>query len=67
MIEITLNGQTHTLTAPQSLRDLLTALGYPFDTIAVAVNQKIIPRTAYASTMINKADQLEVLGAMQGG
>jgi sulfur carrier protein len=45
---------------------LLQSLGYPDRGIAVALNQAVLPRSSWATTLSDGA-QLEVLTAVQGG
>jgi sulfur carrier protein len=45
---------------------LLESLGYPDRGIAVAVDQAVLPRSAWATTLSEGA-QLEVVMAVQGG
>jgi sulfur carrier protein len=45
---------------------LLESLGYPDRGIAVAVDQAVLPRSAWATTLSDGA-QLEVVMAVQGG
>ncbi len=45
---------------------LLRSLGYPDRGIAVAVDQTVLPRSAWATTLSDGA-QLEVVTAVQGG
>ena len=45
---------------------LLQSLGYPDRGIAVAVNQSVLPRSSWATTLSDGA-HIEVLTAVQGG
>jgi sulfur carrier protein len=45
---------------------LLQSLGYPDRGIAVAVDQAVLPRSAWA-TKLSEGAQLEVVTAVQGG
>ena len=45
---------------------LLQSLGYPERGIAVAVDQAVIPRSGWATTLSDGAD-VEVVTAVQGG
>jgi sulfur carrier protein len=45
---------------------LLQSLGYPDRGIAVAVDQAVIPRSRWATTLSDGAD-IEVVTAVQGG
>ncbi|RRR42446.1 sulfur carrier protein ThiS [Mycolicibacter terrae] len=45
---------------------LLTSMGYPDRGIAVAVDQAVLPRSRWATTLSDGA-RLEVVSAVQGG
>ena len=66
-MDITLNGEARTLTAPSTLADLLTAEGLAGRRIAVEVNGEIIPRTRHADTALNAGDVVEIVHALGGG
>ncbi|MHA7880722.1 MAG: sulfur carrier protein ThiS [Saccharospirillum sp.] len=64
---ICLNG--HTLPAPQDglLQTLLTEHFALQPGMAVAVNQTVIPASAWASTPLQPNDQVDVFHAVAGG
>ncbi len=45
---------------------LLASMGYPDRGIAVAVDQAVLPRSRWATTLVDRA-RLEVVTAVQGG
>ncbi len=49
-----------------TVAELLASLGYPDRGIAVAVDQAVLPRSAWTTTLSEGA-QLEVVTAVQGG
>jgi len=51
------------------LEPLLKELGYTTDRpgIAVALNGEIVPRRAWGSRPIEPGDEIDVVGAVQGG
>ena len=49
-----------------TVAELLQSLGYPDRGIAVAVDQAVLPRSAWTTTLSEGA-QLEVVTAVQGG
>jgi sulfur carrier protein len=49
-----------------SVAALLRSLGYPDRGIAVALDQAVLPRSGWATTLSDGA-QLEVMTAVQGG
>ena len=69
-IQITCNGEAHSIETDSCLTQVLQTLGYQPDTnksFAVAVNNSFIPRSDYDRVKINGEDQLEVIAPMQGG
>ena len=71
-MEVKLNGkQTPVLGKSETvqLTELLEQLGFKTDVkgIAIAVNLSVIPRSEWESMLINTGDEVEVIGAQQGG
>jgi sulfur carrier protein len=79
MTMITVNGEPHPASAPQSVADLVHAIlgvrvaaeGIVPDGrtlgVAVAVNSVVIPRTAWARAQLTEGDAVEIVSAAQGG
>ena len=67
-VEVLVNGETRSVAAA-TLPELLCALQYSPEQrgIAVALNAEVIPRSEWAETRIAPGDQLEIVGARQGG
>lgn len=66
-MHILLNGERMVLEHPV-LKDSLLAWGYTLDMpMAVAVNCKVIPNSAYAQLELTADDEIEILMPMQGG
>lgn len=66
-MKIILNGETLTLEKPSSINDLLEQKGYNGKLIAVAVNNDFLPKSAYATTILQDNDKIEIVAPMQGG
>ncbi len=66
-MKIILNGQSQTLDQQISLEQLLEQHGYSGKTVAVAVNKNFVPKSSYATHMINEQDDIEIVAPMQGG
>lgn len=66
-IAITINGEEQKLDNPQSLADVLSALGLEPRKIAVERNLEIVPRSKYADVIIQEGDRLEVVRIVGGG
>ena len=65
---IRINGAQRTLTAG-NVACLLEQLGYGSDRrgIAVAVNGQVVPRSAWGERRLQTGDEVEIVGAVQGG
>ena len=66
-MEIVLNGQSKSLDGPINVAGLIESLGFAGKRIAVERNGEIVPRSAYAQTMIVPGDRLEIVVAVGGG
>ncbi len=65
---IRVNGAERILTAGNVAR-LLEQLGYGNDRrgIAVALNGQVVPRSAWGERRLQVGDEIEIVGAVQGG
>jgi sulfur carrier protein len=63
---IVVNAERIEIEDQTTVAALLQSLGYPDRGIAVAVDQAVLPRSAWA-TMLSDGAQLEVVTAVQGG
>jgi sulfur carrier protein len=67
------NGEPYPLDSRVPVDDLVAALvpGFAADRtargIAVAVNDAVVPRSAWAGVLVGRGDRVEVVGAVQGG
>ncbi|MGM0832464.1 sulfur carrier protein ThiS [Halomonas qinghailakensis] len=66
-IQLTLNGEPHTLAAGLSAADLIEQLGLTGRRIAVEINEQIVPKSQLAQTHLANGDQIEVVHAIGGG
>ncbi len=64
---VELDGHPHTVPAGTTLADLLTLHGTPPDAVATAVNQRFVPRTARAGTVLAAGDRVTTFEAITGG
>jgi sulfur carrier protein len=67
MIEIVLNGQTHSLPPATSVAAALTLWGYRCEQIAVAINGEFVARSDYAEKLLTARDLVDVVAPVQGG
>jgi len=67
-LEIWVNGERRRVAAAD-VRALLVALGLDPGGrgIAVARNGEVVPRSAWGTTTLGPEDQIEIVGAVQGG
>lgn len=66
-MNINLNGKPHSVEDQQTVEQLVTALELTDQRIAIEVNQELVPRSTFASTMLNEGDEVEIVGAIGGG
>lgn len=66
-IELSLNGEPHTLLAGETVHDLLVEAGLNPKKVAVERNLEIVPRSAYAETRLEPGDRLEIVHFIGGG
>jgi sulfur carrier protein len=64
---IRVNGENQTNYEQKSIQELLTALHYDTNRIAVEKNGEIIPKSQYATTILNENDVLEIVTFVGGG
>ncbi len=66
-MQIRLNGQARDVSDGITVAALLHDLRVPPERVAVLVNQGIIKKPSYGSTMLRDGDAVEVLTVMAGG
>lgn len=67
MIEIYINGERHKLTANIALVEILALKQVAEQSVAVVVNQVIIPRSEWPHYQCQIGDQVEFFSAVAGG
>lgn len=65
-MKILINNQ-ETLTEVTSVAMLAAELALPERGVALAVNNRIVPRTAWAETALNEGDNVTIIKAAFGG
>ncbi len=65
-IEITVNGNPHTIPKNSSLTELLELLGVE-GRLAVDINGEIIPKSTHSDQLIADSDRIEIVHAIGGG
>jgi len=66
-MQVTINGESRPLAAPQSVQALLDGLGLDTRKVAVELNLEIVPRSAYGATQVGDGDKLEIVHFIGGG
>lgn len=67
MMNIYLNGERREVPENLNLAALLEWLKLPADRVAVERNREIAPRSAWAATLVQPDDRLEVVHFVGGG
>ncbi len=67
MVSIYLNDAVQQIEPTQSLQELLIQNNYIEQHFAVAINNQLIPRMAYNTTLLNTGDRVDIIVPMQGG
>jgi sulfur carrier protein len=63
---VVVNAERLEVDEQMTVATLLQSLGYPDRGIAVALDQAVLPRSGWATTL-SDGDRLEVVTAVQGG
>jgi sulfur carrier protein len=66
-MQIQVNGEAMSVTAPCSLNDLLHKMEMSEGRVAIEVNRNIIPRSEHSSHQLQDGDQIEIVHAIGGG
>lgn len=66
-MRISVNNKETEITPGTSVRDLATSLRLPDKGIAIAVNNRMVPRTAWETTGLQENDNLVIIKAACGG
>lgn len=64
---ILVNGEQRDVAAGTSVEAVVATLTPLRSGVAVALNDSVVPRAAWATTLLEDDDRLEVLTAVQGG
>ncbi|MGW0117459.1 sulfur carrier protein ThiS [Streptomyces sp. NPDC003327] len=66
-MNVSVNGEHRVLSGPLSLDALVATLTAAPSGVAAALNETVVPRGEWASTVLGEGDRVEVLTAVQGG
>ncbi len=64
---ITVNGQARPLLHATTVAGLLATIGLDLRKVAVERNEEIVPKSAYAATLLADGDALEIVHFIGGG
>jgi sulfur carrier protein len=65
-MRVTVNGERVEIAAAR-VSELLRELDYEGTHLAIAVNQRLVPRGRWAETTLSGGDRIEILTPRQGG
>jgi sulfur carrier protein len=66
-VKITVNGVEREADDGSSVAGVVATVSGRASGIAVALNDEVVPRTDWKTTIVREADRIEVLTAVQGG
>jgi sulfur carrier protein len=66
-MKITVNGAEHEAAEGSSVAGVVSSVTGRTGGVAVALNDQVVPRTDWNTTIVREADRIEVLTAVQGG
>jgi len=66
-LQVTINGESHRIDSPVSVRELLASLGLDPAKIAFERNLEIVPRSRYGEVVVMDGDRLEIVHFIGGG
>lgn len=66
-MQIIVNGQNYQVEDRSTLHDLINELKCQNSNIAIAINQKLVPRSDYPYVWLAENDKIEIVTAFQGG
>jgi len=66
-LDVTVNGQAHTLAAHGTLADLIGQLGHAAESVATALNGEFVARGERAARVLRYGDKVTCFQAITGG
>ena len=67
MMQITLNGDPHTIAAGATVASLIEQLDLAGKRLAVEVNEEVVPRSRHPECVLANGDRVEIVYAIGGG
>ncbi|MFD9247913.1 sulfur carrier protein ThiS [Streptomyces sp. NPDC059556] len=66
-MNVSVNGEARVLSGPITLDALVATLTRARSGVAAALNETVVPRGDWGTTLLGEGDRVEVLTAVQGG
>ncbi|WP_328581709.1 sulfur carrier protein ThiS [Streptomyces sp. NBC_00370] len=66
-VRVSVNGEQRDLPAATTLATLVAGFTAAPSGVAAAVNETVVPRGRWSSTLLGDGDRVEILTAVQGG
>lgn len=66
-LKLRINGEDHEVLENTSLQELVTQLKLSPERIAIEVNQKVVRRSDWATTLLKEKDRIEIVHFVGGG
>lgn len=66
-MELIINGESARFDRSLTVSDLVTALGLEPRKLAVELNRRIVPKSAYGETGLSNGDKIEIVHFVGGG
>lgn len=67
MINVTINGDTHSMDEALPLIDLLSKFDIDHEKVAIEHNREIVPKTTFGDVTVDDGDNLEIVHFIGGG
>ena len=67
MINVTINGDTHSLDSDLNLNELLARFDIEQDKVAIEHNREIVPKSTFDRVTVTDGDNLEIVHFIGGG
>lgn len=67
MISVRINGETREFDQPLTVREILSDLAIKEGTVAIAVNESVVPKAEWDKILIQDGDRVEIIRVVAGG
>lgn len=67
MVKVMVNGKTTEIAGNTSIVDLINSLGLKPEMVIVDLNERVVSRDLWKSTLLGEADRLELVSFVGGG